>query len=197
MVFYKEWLSKKQFLGVLFSCFGVIVIITKGQVAALLDLQLNSGDVWILAAVMSWTSYSILLRYKPLEISGLSLLAANIFIGNLIIYPFVYWELQHTQIKAFDVSSEIVISVFYLAIFPSLLAYLFWNKAVSQIGAAKASLFIHLLPVFGTILASIFLSEQLKVFHLIGIVLIFMGIYLAVITDIMQRIKLAKSNKYQ
>jgi len=189
VLFYKELLSKKQLLGVFSSCLGVLVIISDGKLETLLSLSLNQGDLWILAAVSCWTIYSVLLRYKPVEISGPSLLAANIFIGNLLIYPFVVWEVQSVGFMGIELSQETILSVMYLAVFPSLLSYLFWNRAVAEVGAARASLFIHLLPVFGTILAALFLNEAPQIYHLIGIILIFSGIYLAVITDILARIK--------
>lgn len=194
---YREKLSKRQLLGVLSSFVGVLFIISEGKLSTLLSLQLNTGDLWILAAVTCWTIYSILLRYKPVQISGLSLLAANIFIGNLLIYPFVYmelfvWEKQGFSLAQFSLTQDIVIAIIYLAVFPSLLSYLFWNRAVAEVGAAKASLFIHLLPVFGTILAAIFLDEQPQTFHFIGILLIFTGIYLAIITDLLKGLRKPK-----
>jgi len=194
VLFYQELLSKKQLLGVFSSCLGVLVIISDGQLETLLALSLNQGDLWILAAVCCWTIYSVLLRYKPVDISGTSLLAANIFIGNLLIYPFVVWEVQMVSFQGIQFSQEILVSVIYLAVFPSLLSYLFWNRAVAEVGAARASLFIHLLPVFGTVLAAIFLGEAPQLYHLFGIVLIFTGIYLAVITDILRRIKKTQLN---
>jgi drug/metabolite transporter (DMT)-like permease len=193
VIFYRETLSKKQLVGVFFSCAGVATIISQGQLDTLLALRLNIGDLWILAAVSSWTIYSILLRYKPIEITGLSFLAANILIGNILIYPFAIWELYSASTIDVNVSKDVLFSVLYLAIFPSLLSYLFWNRAVAEIGAPKASLFIHLLPVFGTILAAVFLDEIPRWFHFVGITLVFTGIYLAIVTDVVERLKKAKA----
>ncbi|EPJ43942.1 MAG: hypothetical protein OFPI_41350 [Osedax symbiont Rs2] len=189
VIFFKEKISAKQLLGVCFLFFGGVVIIAKGQLDTLLAFSLNQGDLWILASVSSWTIYSVLLRYKPTQLDGLSFLAASIFIGNLMLYPLVYWELQYVDINSFNINWEISTAVMYLAIFPSLLAYFFWNRAVAEVGAAKASLFIHLLPVFGTLLATLLLDEAVQLFHLLGILLIFIGIYLAIITDILRRSK--------
>ncbi|OUS36089.1 EamA family transporter ['Osedax' symbiont bacterium Rs2_46_30_T18] len=189
VIFYKEKISTRQLLGVCFSFVGVLMIIAKGQLGMLLAFSLNQGDVWILVSVSCWTIYSVLLRYKPTQLDGLSFLAASIFIGNLMLYPLVYWELQYVDINSFTLNWEIGTAVMYLAIFPSLLAYFFWNRAVAEVGAAKASLFIHLLPVFGTLLATLLLGETMQLFHWIGIILIFIGIYLAIITDILRRSK--------
>ena len=194
---YRERLSKRQLMGVFSSFVGVLFIISEGKFSTMLSLQLNIGDLWILAAVTCWTIYSILLRYKPVQISGLSLLAANIFIGNLLIYPFgylelFYWEGQTFSLAQFTLTQDIVIATLYLAVFPSLLSYLFWNRAVAEVGAAKASLFIHLLPVFGTILAAIFLDEQPQNFHFIGIGLIFSVIYLAIFADLVRGLRKPK-----
>ncbi|MCJ8336920.1 MAG: DMT family transporter [Pseudomonadales bacterium] len=190
VIFFSEKISIKQLLGVCFSFVGVLVIIAKGQLDMLLAFSLNTGDLWILIAVSCWTIYSVLLRYKPAQLDGLSFLGASIFIGNLILYPLVYWELQYVDINSFQVTWQISSAVMYLAIFPSLLAYFFWNRAVAEVGAARASLFIHLLPVFGALLATLLLGEAMQIFHLIGIILIFIGIYLAIITDILRRSKL-------
>ena len=192
VIFFGEKISIKQLLGVCFSFVGVLVIIAKGQLDMLLAFSLNTGDLWILIAVSCWTIYSVLLRYKPVQLDGLSFLGASIFIGNLILYPLVYWELQYVDINSFQVTWQISSAVMYLAIFPSLLAYFFWNRAVAEVGAARASLFIHLLPVFGALLATLLLGEAMQIFHLIGIILIFIGIYLAIITDILRRSKLRR-----
>ncbi|MCJ8299273.1 MAG: DMT family transporter [Pseudomonadales bacterium] len=192
VIFFSEKISIKQLLGVCFSFVGVLVIIAKGQLDVLLAFSLNTGDLWILIAVSCWTVYSVLLRYKPAQLDGLSFLGASIFIGNLILYPLVYWELQYVDINSFQVTWQISSAVMYLAIFPSLLAYFFWNRAVAEVGAARASLFIHLLPVFGALLATVLLGEAMQIFHLIGIILIFIGIYLAIITDILRRSKLRR-----
>ena len=192
VIFFSEKISIKQLLGVCFSFVGVLVIIAKGQLDVLLAFSLITGDLWILIAVSCWTVYSVLLRYKPAQLDGLSFLGASIFIGNLILYPLVYWELQYVDINSFQVTWQISSAVMYLAIFPSLLAYFFWNRAVAEVGAARASLFIHLLPVFGALLATVLLGEAMQIFHLIGIILIFIGIYLAIITDILRRSKLRR-----
>ena len=118
VIFFSEKISVKQFLGVCFSFLGVLVIIAKGQLDMLLAFSLNQGDLWILASVSCWTIYTVLLRYKPAELDGLSFLAASIFIGNLILYPLVYWELQYVDISSFKVNLDIATAVMYLAVFP-------------------------------------------------------------------------------
>ena len=197
-LFFQEKVSAKQCLGIAFSCLGVIVLVTKGQVQNLVTMTLNTGDLWILASVTSWTLYSVFLRYKPQSIDGLTFLAITMLLANIVLYPLVsiewYFLLQSKiEVPSISINTDTVTAILYLAVFPSLLSYLFWNRGVAEIGASKASLFIYLLPVFGLILSVIFLAEQPQTFHGIGILLVFIGIYLAIITELLA--KLNKSSK--
>ena len=123
--------------------------------------------------------YTILLRKRPNKLGPICFLTSIIIIGLLFLFPFYLWEI-HTG-ATIKLTMTSVISVLYVAIFPSVLAFLFWNRAVEMIGATKAGIFIHLMPVFGAIMAYIFLGERLRSYHIAGICLIFSGIYLTTI----------------
>jgi len=176
----RENISKRQWTGVGISTLGVLLLISKGDLSNLLALQINDGDLWILAAVLCWAVYSILLRWRPQQIDGFTLFGITVSVTVVVLWPLALLELQTAPAIQFSISSAATIG--YMAIFPSILAYLFWNRGIAELGAAKAGLFIHLMPMYGIILSATFLNERVEYFHLLGILLIFSGIYLAVMT---------------
>lgn len=179
----KEAVSKQQWLGVFISLSGVLILITKGDLPSLLNYSINQGDIYVLIAVFFWAIYSILLRYRPTELDGFTFFGITVLIGSIALLPFSLIEYYYYSPDIVWQNSTIL-TILYMAIFPSILAYIFWNKGVSELGAAKAGLFIHLMPCFGLILSSFFLNEKIYSFHIGGILLIFCGIYLAVFTKI-------------
>ena len=184
--FLKEAVSFRQWIGVVCSLLGVLTLISLGQPGQLLNLDINQGDLWILAAVFCWASYSICLRWRPAELDGFTFFGVTVIVGVVALLPFSLLELQSAAPIIWK--PEAFGSILYMAVFPSILAHLFWNRGVAELGAAKAGLFIHLMPLFGMLLSTIFLGEGIHAYHLTGMVLIFIGIYLAVITNVMKRI---------
>ncbi|MBE2258872.1 MAG: DMT family transporter [Rhodobacteraceae bacterium] len=174
--FLKKHLRAIEWLGVLISLFGVTIIVGRGNIQMLANLGLNGGDLWMLAAVFTWALYTIGLQWRPAGIDPMLLLAALIVVGLLALAPAYAWEIAQGRIIHFSASS--LAGIAYTGIFPGFLGYVFYNRAVGEVGASKASLFIHLMPVFGTILAAIFLAEIPHGYHYLGIALIFAGIYL-------------------
>lgn len=187
----KEKVNQRQWCGVVISTFGVLTLITKGTLENLVGLQINDGDLWILAAVLCWAVYSILLRWRPQEIDGFTLFGITVTGAVIFLVPISLFEL--TDAPAINWGLASVGTIIYMAIFPSILAYIFWNKGIAQLGAAKAGLFIHLMPLYGIFLSAAFLDETIELFHIGGLLLIFSGIYLAVITKgSLRRILLAR-----
>lgn len=185
-VFLKEAVSFRQWIGVGCSLSGVLTLISFGDLRQLLNLDINRGDLWILAAVLCWASYSICLRWRPAELDGFTFFGVTVIVGVIVLLPFSVLELQ--TVAPIIWKPEAFASILYMAIFPSILAHLFWNRGVAELGAAKAGLFIHLMPLFGMLLSTIFLGEGVHAYHLTGMVLIFIGIYLAVVANVMKRI---------
>ncbi|GHU33098.1 multidrug DMT transporter permease [Betaproteobacteria bacterium] len=165
-----------EWLGVLISLFGVAVIILRGELATLLSLSLNIGDLWMLLAVFVWALYTIGLQWRPSGVRPMLLLFTFTVVGLLALAPFYAWEMA--QGRQVVLSAPSLTGVVYIGILPSFVGFIFYNRAVGEVGANKASLFIHLMPVFGTLLATLFLGEVPRIFHGIGIGLIFLGIYL-------------------
>ncbi len=176
-LFFKETISLRQGLGIALSLVGVVIIIARGQLATLLALSLNGGDLLVLVAVASYAAYSVFLRQRP-ALHPLTFLAVTFVAGTLMLVPFYLWEIWVGRQMHFD-SPTTWLSVAYVAIFPSILAYLCYNRGVDLVGATRAGLFLHLMPVFGSLMAIAFLGEQFRLFHAPGIALILGGIALA------------------
>ena len=180
--FLKRHLSRLQTLGVAVSFCGALAIIARGDPAVLLQLSLNRGDVWMIGAVLIWAIYTVGLQWRPAGVHPMLMLAALIAVGLGALIPAALWELLVTG-RTMTTSFVTLPSVLYVGIFPSFLGYIFYNRGVAEVGANKASLFIHLMPVFGTLLSIAFLGETPQGYHLAGIALILAGIALTTRTS--------------
>ncbi|MBI3514353.1 MAG: DMT family transporter [Proteobacteria bacterium] len=162
-----------QLIGIALSFAGVAVIVAGGALDTLLALSLGRGDAWVLAAVICYALYSALLRTRP-PVHPLSFLAASFALGAVLVLPFYVWE--HLSGAVTRPSLAGLLAIAYLALFPSCLAFLFYNRGVELIGATRAGHFFHLMPAFGTVLAMALLGEPFGSHHAIGIALIGLGI---------------------
>jgi drug/metabolite transporter (DMT)-like permease len=165
-----------QSAGVLLSLAGVATIAARGSRAILLHLSLNRGDVWIIVAMAIYGVYAALFRRRPAA-HPLSFLVAMMGIGSMMILPFYVWETAQGGRIEGGVPSWLAMA--YIAVFPSLIAYLFFNRGIELIGAARAGQSWHLMPLFGSILAMLFLGETFYAYHAVGITMIGAGILLA------------------
>lgn len=165
-----QWL---QWAGILLALSGVAIIVLLGTSPS--AAVINRGDLIIIAAVLSWGLYSVLLRWRPLPLHQLTVLLALIILGLPFILPFYLWELS-TQ-GGITLSSEALLNLFYIGLFPSVLAYLFWNYGVSSVGPSRAGMFIYLVPIFTAAVAWFVLGERLYGRHALGAVLILAGLY--------------------
>jgi len=176
-LFLGEPFSRRQVLGVLVSFVGVMVIFSHGQLGRLLALELNQGDVILLLAALDWAVYTLLLRGLDPRLDRLGLLLLLVVVGLLCIAPLYAWELQQGRTVAMTAGN--LATFVYVGVFPSVLAYLFYNYGVQQVGPGKAGSFIHLMPLFGTLLAIAFLGERFEWFHAVGIAGIAAGLWLS------------------
>ena len=165
-----------EWLGVAISLAGVTTIIARGEFATLAALTFNIGDLWMLGAVAVWALYTIGLQWRPAGVQPMLMLAAFTAVGLIALAPAYAWEIARG--RTIHLSGTSLAAIIYTGTLPSFVGYIFYNRAVGEVGASKASLFIHLMPVFGTLLSALFLGEQPQPFHLVGIGLIFLGIYL-------------------
>jgi drug/metabolite transporter (DMT)-like permease len=170
-------LSRGEALGVAVSLAGVLTIISRGHPATLLGLSLNSGDLWMLLAVLTWGLYTVGLRWRPAGVDPMLCLAAFTVVGLLVLGPAWAWEMA-VQDKYIRAGIPALLGILYAGIFPGFLGYVFYNAGVAAVGPSRSALFIHLMPVFGTLLAAVFLGERPAWFHYLGIGLVFSGIAL-------------------
>ena len=166
----------RQSAGVLLSLAGVAVIAGHGSLAALLHLSLNRGDVWVLGALLVYGAYCALLRFRPV-VHPLSFLVAAMGIGSCIILPFYLAEAASGARITGGWPAYLAIG--YIAVFPSFVGSLFFNRGIELIGPSHAGQSTHLMPVFGSIMAVLFLGERFQLYHALGIALIGGGILLA------------------
>ena len=168
--------SKLQLLGVALSLVGVVAVITRGDLGALATLSFNRGDLWLLFASALWGIYSVLLKLKPAALDVLPLLAAIMLLGAALTTPFYLWEMAHGL--SVPATWESVAAIGYVSVFAAVLAYIAWNRGVNLVGPNRAGLFLHLMPVYAIVLAGLFLGEQVQLHHLVGVLLIVLGILL-------------------
>lgn len=171
-----EKITSRQAAGIVLSLTGVLAILSRGDPMLLASLRINVGDLWIILAMLSWSTYTILLRWRPPELSAVAFLGAMLVPSLPLLVPFYGWELYYRG--AFELTPVTVATLAYYATVPSVIAYLFWNRGVAQVGANRAGLIVHLLPVFTVVLSILFLGERLFPFHYVGAACVFGGIAL-------------------
>jgi len=173
-VVYREKPTRVQLMGILVSIVGIATILLKADINRLIELSFNTGDLLVLMAAFCWALYSVMLKSFPSDLHPLVFLQSIIFFGLIVLTPFYVAELY--VMGGFPINAITLLSILYVGLFASVLAFICWNRAVREIGANNAGPFVHLMPVFGTIFAIIFLGEKVAYYHLIGIILVFSGI---------------------
>ena len=169
-------LTLRQAAGMSVSLTGVVIIICRGSLDVLLAIAFNRGDVWFLAALVVYGFYAAALRKRP-AMHPISFLTVGMGLGSLLLVPAVAIELGGGRTLTFD--GESLLSFAYVCLFPSLLGYLFLNRGIELVGANRAAPFIHLVPVFGSVLAIVLLGERFELYHAIGYGLVLTGITVA------------------
>jgi drug/metabolite transporter (DMT)-like permease len=173
----RERATPRQIAGVAISLVGIAVILTRGELGNLLKLEFHAGDAWILLAMPVWGVYSVLLKRRPPGLSGLEFLFVITVAGLLMLAPFYAFEALRTAPRL--PAAPALAGVLYIGIAASVIAFEFWNRGVSVVGANSAGFTLHLLPAFGTVFAIIFLGESFSPFHALGIATILTGVVLA------------------
>ena len=173
---FRERVGLNQIAGLVVAIAGVVEIVTEGRPLSVLQLRLNIGDALVLVCVAFYALYSALLRKKP-AVHPLSFLFGTFVASVVMLLP--PYVLEHLSGEAVEPTPPVLLALGYVALFPSILAYLFFNRGVELMGANRAGQFVHLMPGFGALLSVMFLGEALRPFHGVGMALILAGIVLS------------------
>ena len=166
-----------QISGLLISVLGILAIITRLDLNILLSLNFNKGDLFMIGAIIAWGIYSAYLRKQTFNVSLLALVHIICTFGLIFLLPLFIIDV--VQGETVEMSSNLFYILIYIAIFPSIGSYYCWAGAVSIIGANRAGIFLSLIPLFSTIFAILFFNEKFLFFHLIGSILIILGLFLS------------------
>ncbi len=169
-------LTLMQACGVLLSLAGVLVILLRGDLTTLSNIAFNKGDLIFIVALVIFALYSVLTLKRP-QIHGLSFVGFTFGCGAACLIPLFIWELYARPVMQIDTANLLTLA--YVALFPSTLAYLCFNRGVQLIGANRAAPFFHVVPVFGTVMSIVFLGEHPQAFHFIGFALVLAGVFVA------------------
>jgi drug/metabolite transporter (DMT)-like permease len=169
-------LTLAQAIGIALSLCGVLMILLHGDLTTLKNIQFNRGDLIFMLALLVFGLYSVLSLKRP-AIHGLSFVGFTFGCGAAALIPLLVWELVARPAMQLDTAN--LLTLFYVAVFPSTVAYLCFNRGVQLIGANRAAPFFHLVPVFGAVMAFVFLGERPHLFDLIGFTLVLIGVFVA------------------
>jgi drug/metabolite transporter (DMT)-like permease len=167
----------RQAAGIALSLLGVLTIVARGDPATLLQLTFARGDAWVLAAVLSWACYTVLLARRPAGVHPLSFLTVTVAVGLAWIAPFHALEAWRGARLSLDPPTLATLA--YVGVLASVVAYLAWNQGVAELGAQRSGAFLHLLPAFATALAALLLGEAFRAWHAAGIALVLLGVRVA------------------
>ncbi|MDA9752165.1 DMT family transporter [Candidatus Pelagibacter sp.] len=166
-----------QILGVILSLTGVLFIVTKADIQLIKELEFNKGDLSMVIGMLSWAIYSALLRKKTHPISQLALLEIIIICGFIFLVPIYFIEMSFGN-KIF-LGLPFILTLSYVVLFPGIFAFLFWIKGIDIIGANRSGVFLHLMTIFGALMAIVILGEKFMFYHFLGAIFIIAGITLS------------------
>ncbi len=172
MAIFGEKVSPRQLVGAATCVLGAATVVLKGDLVAIGTQDFARGDILMTIAVILYAIYSMLLGHRP-RVHPLSLMVYTFALGALCLFPLYLWELS--ELGGFTVCREIVLSIVFVALFPSIVAYFCWNRGIDVVGPNRGGLYICLIPVFASILAISLLGETLKAYHIAGMLMIVTG----------------------
>jgi len=166
-----------QIFGLILSIIGVGSIISNGDVQRIVSLSFNNGDLWMLVCVLSWALYSTLLKKNKFKLSQFSLIQIMVSVGIIFLIPQYFYE-QSIGLEL-NLNKAFFLILFYVVVFPAIVAYYCWQKGVEIIGPNRATMFIQLMPLFSAVMAIIIFKEKFELYHFVGATFIVSGIYLS------------------
>ncbi len=175
---YKAQTNIFQMIGIFISLIGVCYVITKGSFQNIFDSEFYFGDLFILLAVTSWALYSIFLKKNETGVSGFSFLYLSFVFTVILLFPVYLFDI-FIQDNFINIDQKTLLVIGYTGIFPSIISYMCWNTGVALIGPNKSGPFLHLMPIFGGILAFLVFRETLEIYHYAGILSVIIGIIIS------------------
>ena len=166
-----------QLLGLVLSIIGIGSFISNGDIQKIISLDFNKGDMWMLVCVITWSLYSTLLKKNNFKLSQFTLIQLMVSVGILFLIPQFFYEKSIGLELSLD--KNFILILIYVAIFPAIAAYYFWQKGIEIIGPNRASMFIQLMPLFSAVMAIIIFKEKFELYHFVGAIFILSGIYLS------------------
>ena len=176
---FRDPVTYRQTFGIALSLFGVLILISSGDVTHLAELELNQGDLLVLLAYLSWSFYAVLLRLVPAELDPRALIVVLLGLGSLFGLPL--FLIEHFAFRPTTLDWVSILSIVTLALTNSVAAVFLWNRSVKLLGPGRAGPYMHLIPAYGVVMAIALLDENLQLYHVIGICLIGVGIYYSTI----------------
>ena len=176
---FNDRVALRMLIGALLSFVGVLYLLVQGDIANILHLNINNGDIWAIGSALSWAVYCSIVRLKPTQLGNSAFVTSLVTIGILLFAPFYLYALaQGESAVYFELSVNQWWIVLYLIIFPSILSYIFWNYGISVVGSAKGASFTNAVPLFAAMLSILVLQESIRFYHLISSILIICGLLL-------------------
>jgi drug/metabolite transporter (DMT)-like permease len=176
LAIFREGVRWMQIQGILISLLGVLAIIAKGDGSRLSELNFSGGDLLVIFNMLLFGVYSACLRLKP-NVHWLTFTMALAVISGVVNVPLAAWEMAHGQVL--QANTMTVLAILYTGILSSAVAYAAWSVGVTAIGSSRSGVFLHLIPLYGAILSTLFLGEQIQPFHIAGLAAILTGVALA------------------
>ena len=177
-IFLMEKITPPKLIGLLLCVAGVLFILSRGNWNNLIHFRLTAGDGWVLLGALSFSIYNVLARKKPVSLGPITYLTTTFWVGTLLLLPFATWELS-LHPTGINWSPSLFFIILYLGAGASVAAFFCWNAAIARLGAARASIFGNLIPVFSSFEAVWLLKEKILPAHIAGMVLVFSGVFLA------------------
>jgi drug/metabolite transporter (DMT)-like permease len=176
-IFFNEKISKIKIIGLISCLIGVFIIIIKGDLELLINLNFTIGDLWMLAAAIGWALYSVYLFYWKTELQMFQRFTLIAFFGALSLLPFYIVEEAMVERTLFN--SEFFIWVIFAAVSPGIIAFTLYTQAQKYLGASLAGFTLYIFTIYAAIYGFLFFNEKLELYHLAGTILVFFGVYLA------------------
>jgi drug/metabolite transporter (DMT)-like permease len=176
-IFFKEKIFKLQIYGLALCLLGILLIITKGKISLLLSLKFTSGDLWVLGAAIGWALYAVfLLRWKS-KFSFFARFCLIAFLGSISLFPFAF--IENFFVREINFDKYFYFWVLFAAISPGIIAYTIHERVQKTLGASTTGFTLYLFAIYGAFYGIIFFKEKLEIYHYIGALLVFCGVFFA------------------